>query len=140
MRNIREQKAINESFLNLNCLARYVWHGGFTSGGVNLGGTQRSTSAKLRSGKINFDRPSFTSESSAHSSHEYVKWSRELVNTSPDLFELSLEEDDGGALTILLAGVYEISFTIFVPPDIHKPSVQLKVNSKPVLSTIDTQQ
>jgi len=69
---------------------------------------------------------------------EYIKWSRDIINTSPDLFGLSLEEDDGGAIVIYTTGVYEVSFTFFVPPDIHKPTVQLRLNGKPVLSTLDT--
>jgi hypothetical protein len=50
-----------------------------------------------------------------------------------------LEEDDGGALLIYTTGVYEIAFTFFVPPDINKPTVQLRLNGKPVLSTLDSQ-
>jgi hypothetical protein len=36
-------------------------------------------------------------------------------------------------------GVYEVSFTLFVPPEMQKPSVQLKINEKPFLSTLDSQ-
>ena len=70
---------------------------------------------------------------------EYIKWSREIINTSPELFGLSSEEDDSGALIIYTTGVYELTFTFFVPPDIHKPTVQLRLNGKPVLSTLDSQ-
>ena len=69
---------------------------------------------------------------------EYIKWSREIINTCPDLFGLSIEEDDCGALVFYTTGVYRVSFTFFVPPDIHKPTVQLRLNGKPVLSTLDT--
>jgi hypothetical protein len=31
--NIGDQKYINEAFLSLNCLAKWVWHGGFTTSG-----------------------------------------------------------------------------------------------------------
>ena len=68
-----------------------------------------------------------------------MKWSRELLNTNPDIFDLSIEDDDSSALIIRQAGVYEISFIFFVPPDIQKPAVQMRLNGKPVLSTIDTQ-
>jgi hypothetical protein len=34
------------------------------------------------------------------------------------MFTLSVEEDDGGALVITQSGVYELTFTFFVPPDI----------------------
>jgi hypothetical protein len=71
--------------------------------------------------------------------NDCIKWSRELINTSPEFFHLSLTEDDGGALIITNTGVYEVSFTFFVPPDIHKPTIQLRLNGKPVLSTIDSQ-
>jgi len=69
---------------------------------------------------------------------EYIKWSREIINTCPDLFGLSIEEDDCGALVFYSTGVYRVSFTFFVPPDIHKPTVQLRLNGKPVLSTLDS--
>lgn len=69
---------------------------------------------------------------------DYVKWSQEMVNTGMDNFSLSQEEDDCGAILLHVAGVYEVTFTFFVPPDIHRPSVQLRLNNKPVLSTIDT--
>ena len=71
--------------------------------------------------------------------NDCIKWSRELINTSPEFFHLSKDEDEGGALIITNSGVYEISFTFFVPPDIHKPTIQMRLNSKPILSTIDSQ-
>lgn len=55
--------------------------------------------------------------------NDCIKWSRELINTSPEFFHLSESEDDGGALVISISGVYEVSFTFFVPPDIHKPTI-----------------
>ena len=73
-----------------------------------------------------------------YSVNDCIKWSRELINTSPEFFHLSNEEDDCGALVITNSGVYEISFTFFVPPDIHKPTIQMRLNGKPVLSTIDS--
>ncbi len=72
--------------------------------------------------------------------NEYVKWQREIINTCPDNFELSKYEDDSSAIVVHTSGIYEILFTFFVMPDLHKPSVQLRINNKPVLSTLDTSQ
>jgi hypothetical protein len=69
---------------------------------------------------------------------DYVKWSKEVINTCPDNFELSKYEDDCGAIDVKTSGIYEILFTFFVPHEGTKPSIQLRINNKPVLSTIDT--
>ena len=62
------------------------------------------------------------------------------MNTSPDNLQLSKLDDDSGAILIRQAGVYEITFVFFIPKDISKPSVQVCVNHRPVLSTIDSNQ
>ena len=62
------------------------------------------------------------------------------MNTSPDNLQLSKHEDDSGAILIRQAGVYEITFVFFIPQDISKPSVQVSINQRPVLSTIDSNQ
>lgn len=71
---------------------------------------------------------------------DYVKWSKEVINTCPDNFELSKFEDDAGAIQIKTSGIYEVLFVFFVAHETAKPSAQLRINGKPVLSTIDTQQ
>ena len=71
---------------------------------------------------------------------ENVKWAREAMNTSPDNLQLSKHEDDSGAVFVRSAGVYEITFVFFIPQEISKPSVQVSINSRPVLSTIDSNQ
>jgi len=67
-----------------------------------------------------------------------VKWSKEVINTCPDTLELGYSDDDSGAVLLKKGGVYEIVFAFFVPENSSKPSVQLKLNGKPVLSTIDS--
>jgi len=62
------------------------------------------------------------------------------MNTSPDNLQLSKYDDDSGAVFVKQAGVYEIMFVFFIPQEISKPSVQVIINSRPVLSTIDTNQ
>lgn len=130
----RKQAILNENFTALNCTAKWVWHGGFTSTSFNspLNQSRLSSKSKFERGQFKLN-PDITPSSL----QDYVRWSSELVNTNPDHFEMS--EDDCGSLLVHNAGVYEISFTFFVPPDIHKPSVQLRLNNKPILSTIDSQ-
>jgi hypothetical protein len=132
----------------LNTLARYVWYGGFTNGTTSSpaisSGVEAATHGRQssRNARIIFDRGSFglnELNSNLLTLQDFVKWSRELVNTNPESFELSREADDCGAIVVQGTGVYEIAFTFFVPPDIHKPTVQLRVSGKPILSTIDGQ-
>jgi hypothetical protein len=46
---------------------------------------------------------------------DLVKWSKEVINTCPDNFELSKFDDDSGAIFIYTSGIYELLFTFFVP-------------------------
>lgn len=86
-----------------------------------------------------FERISIGDTSGMISTADYVKWSREIINTCPDNFGLCVKEDDSGAIEILTSGIYEIHFVFFVPHEVAKPSAQLRINGKPVLSTIDSQ-
>eukprot|EP00347_Sterkiella_histriomuscorum_P018573 403345000 len=133
---IVDQKFINEQLCALNCIGKWVWHGGFTSGG----GLSRSPySSKKNSFKMSaFERVQASDGSGQNGYVDFVKWQREIINTCPDNFELSKYEDDSSAIVIHSNGIYEILFTFFVAAESHKPSVQLRVNNKPVLSTIDT--
>ena len=45
--------------------------------------------------------------------------------------------DEDGVL-LSTAGLYDISFTFFVPPEHPRPTLQLRVNEKPVLNTLDS--
>lgn len=85
-----------------------------------------------------FERVQATDGTGQNGYVDFVKWQREIINTCPDNFELSKYDDDSSALIVHTNGIYEILFTFFVPPESHKPSVQLRINGKPVLSTIDT--
>ena len=88
--------------------------------------------------KASFKMSAFERVSDSSSTNsEQVKWQREIINTCPDNFELSRYEDDSGAIVIQSPGIYEVLFTFFVFHDSQKPSIQLKLNGKPVLSTID---
>lgn len=58
---------------------------------------------------------SFGSGATPAITSECIKWSQVVVNMDPENFRLSEQEDDCGALIISNAGVYEISFTLFVP-------------------------
>jgi hypothetical protein len=46
---------------------------------------------------------------------DYIKWTKEVINTCPDNFELSKFEDDSSSIFIRTSGVYEILFTFFIP-------------------------
>ena len=135
---LRDQKFINESLCSLNCIGKWVWHGGFTTGGSVLRSPYATAKHPFKMSA--FERVSMSDGIGINGTVDYVKWSREIINTCPDNFELSQYEDDCGAITVHTSGIYEILFTFFVPPESHKPSVQLRLNNKPVLSTIDTSQ
>jgi hypothetical protein len=61
-----------------------------------------------------FERVQASDGTSSNGSVDYVKWSREIINTSPDNFELSKYDDDSGAIVIHTNGIYEVLFTFFV--------------------------
>ena len=71
---------------------------------------------------------------------DFVKWSKEVINTCPDNFEMLKFEDDSSSILVRTPGIYEVIFSFFIPNEGTKPSVQLRINNKPVLSTIDSQQ
>lgn len=121
---IMDQKFINDNICSLNCLGKWIWHGGFTSGSTtSFNATSKSP---LRAGKGSFKMSAFervVQHDGTNGPVEYVKWSREVINTCPENFEMSRYDDDNGAIIILTTGIYEISFNFFVPPESHKPSV-----------------
>jgi len=119
-RQLKDQKAINDAFRALNCLGIWLWHGGFS----------RASKQRTVSRQLTFDQGSFGPDKGGSSEH--VRWSREIINTDQDQY---LMDEDGVLLST--AGLYEISFTFFVPPDHPRPSIQLRVNEKAVLSTVD---
>ena len=146
---VNEQKYINESLCPLNCLGKWIWHGAFTDAVNN--GRQASfiendrLNVSLRDGKAgtkkSFKKSVFDKAiASLDYMAEHVKWSREAMNTSPDNLQLSKFDDDSGAIFIRSAGVYEVTFVFFIPQEVSKPSVQVSINSRPVLSTIDSNQ
>jgi hypothetical protein len=61
-----------------------------------------------------FERVGVSDGTGTNGQADYVKWSREIINTSPDNFELSKFEDDSGALIVHANGIYEVLFTFFV--------------------------
>ena len=143
---VTEQRYINESLCPLNCLGKWIWHGAFTDA-VNNGKQANiidndKLNVSLKNGtKKSFKKSAFDKAiASLDYMVEHIKWSREAMNTSPDNLQLSKYEDDAGAILIRQAGVYEITFVFFVPQEISKPSVQVSINSRPVLSTIDSNQ
>lgn len=81
--------------------------------------------------QLTFDQGSFGPDKVGASEH--VRWSREVINTDQDQY---LMDEDGVLLST--AGLYEISFTFFVPPEHPRPTLQLRVNEKPVLNTLDS--
>lgn len=84
-----------------------------------------------------FKHSAFERATSLHEFVEHVKWAKEVINTCPDNFELDKLEDDGGAIYIKTAGIYEVNACFFLIDGEAKPSIQVKVNGKPMLSTID---
>ena len=116
-----DQKFINESLCALNCIGKWIWNGGFTQG--NTGSKSPYSSAKNSFKMSAFERVQLSDGLGHNGQVDYVKWSREVINTCPDNFELSKYEDNCGALSIHTSGIYEILFTFFVNPDAHKPSV-----------------
>jgi hypothetical protein len=133
----REQRFINESLCPLNCLGKWIWHGSFTE----LGFAANLLAGEDNGQIISFKRSAFDkANGSLDFMNEVVKWSREVVNTSPNNLQLSLYDDDSGSIYIRQSGVYEVTFVFFVPTDVTKPSVQIRVNSRPYLSTIDSKQ
>jgi len=95
----QNQKFINDSLCALNCVAKWVWFGGFT--------TMRSQSTGF--GSSAFDR-------CVAEQYDAIRWSKEVINTSPDSFELcSSFRDECGAIQIKGQGVYELVFAFFLP-------------------------
>jgi hypothetical protein len=107
---LNEQKFINESLCALNCLGKWIWNGGFTSGSYS-----RSTSNLNKSFKISaFERDTVA---------DYIKWSKEVINTCPNNFELMKFEEDCSSILIRTSGIYEVVFTFFIPHEGKQPSV-----------------
>ena len=50
LRTLKDQKLINDTFSTLNCLAIWIWHGGFCNSGspVNLNSTAVSQGVHKR--------------------------------------------------------------------------------------------
>lgn len=63
-----------------------------------------------------------------------------MINTSPDNLQLSVFDDDSGAIAIKQSGIYEVTFVFFVPGEAGSPSVQIRLDNQPILSTIDQKQ
>lgn len=124
---MREQKFINENLCPLNCLGKWIWHGGFTeTQNYNpFSETQFRMSAFDRATKIG---------------PEVLKWAKEVINTSPDNLQLSMFDDDSGAISVKQSGIYEVSFVFFIPCEVGSPSVQIRIDHQPILSTIDQKQ
>lgn len=65
LRTLKDQKLINETFSTLNCLAIWIWHGGFCNSGssVNLNSTAVSQGVHKRqrnhSRELNYEKGSF---------------------------------------------------------------------------------
>ena len=76
--------------MNLNCLARFLWNGGFT-GYCPKANSNKST-LKPKKGvsfgrsQLPLDRGSFGLLDPSPVDLEFIKWSRELINTNPDFF------------------------------------------------------
>lgn len=66
-----------------------------------------------------------------------VKWSKEVINTSPENLQLSVFDDDSGAIEIKQQGIYEVTFVFFVPSEVTLPSVQIRLDNQPLISTVD---
>ena len=141
---VTEQKYINESLCPLNCLGKWIWHGAFTDAVNNQkkisAYEDEKLSVNLKQGNTQkvFKKSAFDRAANVFDTGDHIKWAREAMNTSPDNLQLSKHEDDSGAILIRQAGVYEITFVFFIPQDISKPSVQVCINQRPVLSTIDS--
>lgn len=89
-----------------------MWHGGFTTGSS----TRQAIGSKKASFKMSaFERVGANDGTNSGGSTDFVKWSKEVINTCPDNFELSKFEDDSSAIEIKTPGIYEIVFTFFVP-------------------------
>lgn len=63
-----------------------------------------------------------------------------MINTSPENLQLSVFDDDSGAINVKQSGIYEVTFVFFVPTDAGSPSVQIRLDNQPILSTIDQKQ
>lgn len=96
---IQEQKFINESLCALNCIAKWVWHGGFTTGLSTIKSSSFNNTKKNSFKMSAFERVTINDGGASNiNGLEFVKWQREIINTSPDNFELSKFEDDSGAI------------------------------------------
>ena len=72
---MHEQRFINENLCPLNCLGKWVWHGTFTETYNPFSDGQFRQSV--------FDR-------ACKPGGDVVKWAKEVINTSPDMLELSV--------------------------------------------------
>jgi hypothetical protein len=70
-----------------------------------------------------FERVSLNDGNGTGGSADYVKWSKEVINTCPDNFELMKFEDDSSSILVRTAGIYEVIFSFFIPHEGSKPSV-----------------
>ena len=122
---LREQRFINENLCPLNCLGKWIWNGNFVE---PTGFNPFNETMKFRLSA--FDRAS-------RSGNEVIKWAKEVVNTSPGMLQLSVTDDDSGAIIIKQSGIYEVQFVFFIPLGSQSPSVQVRFDNQPVLSTID---
>jgi hypothetical protein len=88
---------------------------------------------------MKFRRSAFD-RAAGRSSSEVIKWAKEVCNTSPEMLQLSVHDDDSGAVLVKQCGMYELQFVFFVPVDAVTPSVQVRLDNQPVLSTINERQ
>lgn len=70
-----------------------------------------------------FERVSISDGTGIGGNSDYVKWSKEVINTCPDNFELQKLDEDSASILIRTAGIYEIVFSFFIPHEGTKPSV-----------------
>ena len=105
---IREQRFVNENICPLNCLGKWIWHGAFT---------EPANFTSFGEEHPNFKQSAF--DRATKFSNEVVKWAKEVINTSPENLQLSVFDDDSGAVQIKQNGIYEILFVFFVPNEIY---------------------
>lgn len=62
-----------------------------------------------------FERVSISDGTGIGGNTDYVKWTKEVINTCPDNFELCKYEEDSSSILVRTTGVYEILFSFFIP-------------------------
>ena len=148
---LKEQKFINENLCPLNCVAQYVWFGGFAQAPIfdslfdkSSGKTSFQCSALDKIQMSQTAVPSAYSTQNINSSVKQIqkiRWSKEVINTRPQSIELCKDDDfDSSTVALTQQGIYQLDFVLFIPEESLNPTILIKLDEHQVLSTIDSPQ